>query len=68
MQWYFFNFECQFYLTLHHFLSLPGQLNSDIHVPDSNRKIFSDLVADLKKALKKSDQVGLIISLPFNKQ
>ena len=34
-----------------------GQLNSDVQVPDSNRKIFGDLVSDLKKALRKSDQV-----------
>lgn len=31
-----------------------GQLCTDISVPDSNRKIFNDLLSDLKKALKKS--------------
>ena len=34
--------------------SPPGQLNSDIQVPDSNKKIFNDLLADLKKGLKKN--------------
>ncbi len=40
-----------------------GQLNSDIHVPDSNRKIFGDLVSDLKKALRKSDQSESVLPL-----
>ena len=31
-----------------------GQLCSDVSVPDANRKIFNDLLSDLKKALKKS--------------
>ncbi len=31
-----------------------GQLCSDVNVPDTNRKIFNDLLGDLKKALKKS--------------
>ena len=36
---------------------LSGTLNSDIHVPDSNQKLFADLVADMKKALKKSSAI-----------
>ena len=36
---------------------LTGTLNSDIHVPDSNQKLFADLVADMKKALKKSSAI-----------
>ncbi len=31
-----------------------GTLNSDIEVPETNRKLFADLVTDMKKALKKS--------------
>ena len=31
-----------------------GQLCSEVNVPESNRKIFNDLLGDLKKALKKS--------------
>jgi len=31
-----------------------GQLCSEVNVPDTNRKIFNDLLTDLKKALKKS--------------
>lgn len=31
-----------------------GQLCSEVNVPDTNRKIFNDLLSDLKKALKKS--------------
>ena len=31
-----------------------GQLCSDVIVPETNRKIFNDLLSDLKKALKKS--------------
>lgn len=31
-----------------------GQLCSDVTVPDANRKIFNDLLGDLKKSLKKS--------------
>ena len=31
-----------------------GQLSNDVSLPDGNRKIFNDLLSDLKKALKKS--------------
>ena len=31
-----------------------GQLCSDVTIPDTNRKIFNDLLSDLKKSLKKS--------------
>ena len=31
-----------------------GQLCSEVNVPDTNRKIFNDLLTDLKKALKDS--------------
>lgn len=41
-----------------------GQLNSDITVPESNRKIFMDLLSDLKKGLKKSaDKQHLVLPL-----
>lgn len=41
-----------------------GQLNSDISVPESNRKIFSDLLTDLKKALKKTaDKKDIVLPL-----
>lgn len=36
---------------------ISGTLNSDIHVPESNKKIFADLVSDMKKALKKSSAI-----------
>ena len=35
-------------------ITFPGQLNSDIQVPESNKKIFHDLLTDLKKGLKKN--------------
>ena len=44
-------------------LCFSGQLNSDIHVPESNKKIFSDLVADLRKALKKCDQNDSVLPI-----
>ena len=40
-----------------------GQLNSDVQVPDTNRKIFTDLGADLKKVLKKSVQSDTVLPL-----
>ena len=36
------------------FLNILGQLCSDVMVPESNRKIFFDLLSDLKKGLKRS--------------
>jgi negative elongation factor A len=46
------------------FSSRTGQLNSDIAVPDSNRKMFSDLLTDLKKALKKTaDRKDIVLPL-----
>jgi negative elongation factor A len=30
-----------------------GQLNTEVNLPDSNRKIFQDLLAELKKTMKK---------------
>ena len=38
-------------------LVISGTLNSDIHVPESNKKLFADLVSDMKKALKKSSAI-----------
>ena len=43
---------------------MTGQLNSDISIPESNRKIFNDLLSDLKKALKKSsDRRDIVLPL-----
>ena len=36
--------------------TISGQLNSDVSIPETNRKIFSDLLTDLKKSLKKSSE------------
>ena len=43
-----------FILKNQHPITFPGQLNSDIQVPESNKKIFHDLLTDLKKGLKKN--------------
>ena len=41
-----------------------GQLSSDVMVPESNRKIFFDLLSDLKKGLKRSaDKQSLVLPL-----
>jgi len=41
-----------------------GQLCSDVMVPESNRKIFFDLLSDLKKGLKRSaDKQSLVLPL-----
>jgi negative elongation factor A len=41
-----------------------GQLNSDISIPETNRKIFNDLLVDLKKSLKKSsDRKDIVLPL-----
>ncbi|TRY79357.1 hypothetical protein TCAL_07076 [Tigriopus californicus] len=40
-----------------------GQLNADIRVPDTNRKLFTDLLADMKKVLKKSDQSDTVLPM-----
>eukprot|EP00095_Tigriopus_kingsejongensis_P012407 maker-scaffold755_size101758-snap-gene-0.26 protein:Tk12407 transcript:maker-scaffold755_size101758-snap-gene-0.26-mRNA-1 annotation:"negative elongation factor" len=40
-----------------------GQLNSDIRVPDTNRKLFTDLLTELKKVLKKSDQSDTVLPI-----
>jgi len=41
-----------------------GQLNSDVAAPESNRKIYMDLLADLRKTLKKyGDQNDSVLPL-----
>ncbi len=40
-----------------------GQLNPDIRAPDTNRKLFNDLVQDVKRALKRSDQSEAVLPL-----
>ena len=45
-------------------LSFVGQLSSDVTIPDANRKIFFDLLSDLKKGLKRSaDKQSLVLPL-----